>query len=107
MRKILIQLVVLLTALSSCQQQKDPSASNSPMVSLEEGFMDPPVSVRPKGYWDWMNGNFDLDRLTTELEEAKAQGMAGFDIFDIGAVSNPDGIVPAGPAFMGGIVFND
>ena len=27
--------------------------------------------------------------------------MAGFDIFDIGAVSNPDGIVPDGPAFMG------
>jgi len=101
MRKILIQLLVLLSLLSSCQLQKDPSASDAPMVSLEEGFMDPPVSVRPKGYWDWMNGNFDLARLTAELEEAKAQGMAGFDIFDIGAVSNTDGIVPAGPAFMG------
>ena len=75
MRKILIQLVVILTALSSCQQQKDPSANDASVVSLEEGFKDPPVSVRPKGYWDWMNGNFDLSRLTTELEEAKAQGM--------------------------------
>ena len=90
---------VLLIAFTSCQLQKD--GLDSAMNSLEEGFKDPPVSVRPKGYWDWMNGNFDLPRLTTELEEAKAQGMAGFDIFDIGAVSNPDGIVPAGPAFMG------
>ena len=101
MRKIFIQLAILLTTLNSCQQQEDPSGLDSPKVSLEEGFKDPPVSVRPKGYWDWMNGNFDLSRLTYELEEAKAQGMAGFDIFDIGAVSNPDGIVPAGPAFMG------
>ena len=101
MRKLFSQFIILLITISSCQQQIDTSSSNESMVSLENGFKDPPVSVRPKGYWDWMNGNFDLDRLTTELEEAKAQGMAGFDIFDIGAVSNPDGIVPAGPPFMG------
>jgi len=79
----------------------ESEASDSALISLEDGFKNPPVSVRPKGYWDWMNGNFDLTRLTYELEQAKAQGMAGFDIFDIGAVSNPEGIVPAGPAFMG------
>jgi hypothetical protein len=101
MKKMQIQLLVLLIVLTSCQQQKDGAGDDAPMISLKEGFTDPPVSVRPKGYWDWMNGNFDLARLTTELEEAKAQGMAGFDIFDIGAVSNPDGIVPAGPPFMG------
>ncbi|KPL14377.1 MAG: hypothetical protein AMS26_11000 [Bacteroides sp. SM23_62] len=101
MRKKIIPLAVLLIASTSCQQQKDTSSLDSPMISLEEGFKDPPLSVRPKGYWDWMNGNFDLSRLTYELEEAKAQGMAGFDIFDIGAVSNPEGMVPAGPAFMG------
>jgi len=101
MKKIIIQLAVLLIAFTSCQDKKDSSKFDSSLISLEEGFKDPPVSVRPKGYWDWMNGNFDLPRLTYELEEAKAQGMAGFDIFDIGAVSNPGGIVPAGPEFMG------
>jgi hypothetical protein len=100
MGKTILQLAVLLIAFTGCQQP-DPSRYNASQISLEEGFKDPPVSVRPKGYWDWMNGNFDLDRLTYELEEAKAQGMAGFDIFDIGAVSNPGGMVPAGPAFMG------
>lgn len=88
-------------AITGCQQQKDPSRPGASMTSLEEGFKDPPVSVRPKGYWDWMNGNFDLPRLTYELEQAKAQGMAGFDIFDIGVPGNQGDIVPAGPAFMG------
>ena len=101
MRKIIVQLIAFVIAFTSCQQEKDLSRFDASMISLEEGFKDPPVSVRPKGYWDWMNGKFDLSRLTYELEEAKAQGMAGFDIFDIGAVSNPDGIVPAGPEFMG------
>ena len=87
--------------MTGCLDQTGPVTQGSASGSLEEGFKDPPVSVRPKGYWDWMNGNFNLERLTYELEEAREQGMAGFDIFDIGAVSNPGGIVPAGPPFMG------
>ena len=101
MKQIFTHLLVLTILLPGCQQKNDRMGPETSQIALEEGFVDPPVSVRPKGYWDWMNGNFDLGRLTFELEEAKAQGMAGFDIFDIGAVSNPDGIVPAGPPFMG------
>ena len=85
--------------IAACNEQKSPSGADADLVTLSEGFVDPPVSVRPKGYWDWMNGNFDLERLTIELEEAKAQGMAGYDFFDIGAVESPE-MVPAGPAFM-------
>ncbi len=101
MRKTIVQLIAILMAFTGCQLEKDHSRFDASMISLEEGFTDPPVSVRPKGYWDWMNGNFDLARLTYELEEAKAQGMAGFDIFDIGVPENQGDIVPAGPAFMG------
>ena len=101
MKPKLISLAIWLILCPACKKQMISEASDSALISLEEGFKNPPVSVRPKGYWDWMNGNFDLARLTYELEEAKAQGMAGFDIFDIGAVSNPGGIVPAGPEFMG------
>lgn len=101
MKPTLIALVIWLIICSACQHQMKSEASDSELISLEDGFRNPPLSVRPKGYWDWMNGNFDLSRLSYELEEAKAKGMAGFDIFDIGAISNPDGIVPAGPEFMG------
>jgi hypothetical protein len=101
MKPTFISLAIWLIVCSACQHQMKSEASDSALISLEDGFNNPPVSVRPKGYWDWMNGNFDLARLTYELEQAKEQGMAGFDIFDIGAVSNPGGIVPAGPEFMG------
>jgi hypothetical protein len=101
MGKLIIWPALIFLTLTACHHQPGNPGSGPSMPSLEEGFRDPPLSVRPKGYWDWMNGNFDLDRLTRELEEARAQGMAGYDIFDIGAVSNPGGIVPAGPAFMG------
>ena len=101
MKPTLISLTIWLVLCSACQHQKTSEAPDSALISLEEGFTNPPVKVRPKGYWDWMNGNFDLARLTYELEQAKEQGMAGFDIFDIGAVSNPGGMVPAGPEFMG------
>ncbi len=101
MKTIVIPLAILLIVCTGCHDHMKSEASGSELISLEDGFKNPPVSVRPKGYWDWMNGNFDLPRLTYELEQAKAQGMAGFDIFDIGAVSNPDGMVPAGPEFMG------
>ncbi|MFO7933431.1 MAG: glycosyl hydrolase [Bacteroidales bacterium] len=101
MQKSAIFLFLILLAISGCQAPETPSGSEPAPVSPEEGFRDPPLQVRPKGYWDWINGNFDLERLTVELEKAKAQGMAGYDIFDIGAVSNPGDMVPAGPAFMG------
>ena len=47
-----------------------------------------------------MNGNVNLPRLTYELEEYKAKGFAGLDIFDIGA-EDPNKVVPAGNKFLG------
>jgi hypothetical protein len=38
--------------------------------------------------------------MTREMEEARALGMRGFEIWDIG-VYRPVGMVPAGPAFLG------
>jgi hypothetical protein len=50
--------------------------------------------------WDWTNGNFSLSQITRELEEAKAKGMGGFDIWDVGTFVDEKKIVPAGPSFM-------
>ena len=65
-----------------------------------EAFMDPPLEARPGAYWCWLNGHVDHERITREMEEAKALGMRGFEIWDIG-VYRPIGMVPAGPAFLG------
>ena len=67
----LIPLSALMITLSSCQQHTDTTGPGSQMISLEKGFADPPVSVRPKGYWDWMNGNFDLYLPFPELQTRK------------------------------------
>jgi hypothetical protein len=65
-----------------------------------EAFMNPPLEARPGAYWCWLNGHVDHERMTREMEEAKALGMRGFEIWDIG-VYRPIGMVPAGPAFLG------
>jgi pimeloyl-ACP methyl ester carboxylesterase len=76
-----------------------PAAGREPMAAL---FQEPPIEARPGAFWDWMNGNVDLDRMTYELEEMKAKGMSGVEIWDIGVISPiPEAPIPAGPAFLG------
>lgn len=65
-------------------------------------FADPPIEARPGAYWTWLNGNVDLAQITRELEEIKAKGMSGAEIWDIGVIHpHPDMTVAAGPAFLG------
>ena len=75
-----------------------PAAEREPSAAL---FQDPPMEARPGAFWDWMNGNVDLDRITYELEEMKAKGMSGVEIWDIGVIHPiPEEPIPAGPAFL-------
>ena len=63
-------------------------------------FADPPLPARPGAYWAWVNGRFDRKQLTRELEDARAKGLSGFEVFDVGTTGRgPE--VPAGPTFMG------
>ena len=63
-------------------------------------FVNPPLEARPGAYWCWLNGHVDHEQMTREMEEAKALGMRGFEIWDVGVI-RPVGIVPVGPAFLG------
>ncbi len=64
-------------------------------------FINPPIDARPGAYWVWLNGNVDRAQLTHELEEMKAKGMSGAEIWDIGLTTpNPDMPVPVGPAYL-------
>jgi len=65
------------------------------------GFMNPPVCARPGAFWAWLEGHVSLDRITYELEEMKAKGMGGADIWDVHAYINPNQMIPAGPTFLG------
>jgi hypothetical protein len=68
---------------------------------LSRGFADPGNGARPKAYWNWLNGDVQLNSLTYDLEEAKAKGLGGLLMWDTEAMRNPGGMVPAGPPFMG------
>ncbi|WP_336516794.1 glycosyl hydrolase [Pollutibacter soli] len=78
---------------------KTPAQKKS--STTESEFLNPPLIARPKALWPWVNGNFSLAQITYELTEAKAKGMAGFDIWDCGILVDPDKAVPAGPPFLG------
>ena len=78
-------------------------ASTSPRhdVITEDGFMTPPLGARPGAFWAWLEGHVSLDRITYELEQMKAKGMSGADIWDVHAYINPNQMIPAGPTFLG------
>jgi len=66
---------------------------------LEEIFRNPPHDAKPRGYWVWPHGNFDYAAIKHELQEFKAKGLGGVDIFDLG-IADPKDVIPSGPAFM-------
>jgi len=69
---------------------------------LEAGFQDPPVTARPRGMWVWPNGIASPSRITYELEEFKAKGMGGVEIWDVEMHVDTENVVPDGPRFMEG-----
>jgi hypothetical protein len=73
----------------------DPDADE-----VHDGFVDPPAAARPGAYWCWLNGNVSAAQITRDLEEMKAKGMGGAEIWDVQAMRNPGNFIPAGPAFM-------
>lgn len=77
----------------------NPAAAHELSQAL---FQDPPLDARPGAYWVWLNGNADQAEITRELEEMKAKGMSGAEIWDIGVINPDPGMkVPVGPTFLG------
>lgn len=64
-------------------------------------FADPPVEARTGCYWAWLNGSITKEQITRDLEEMARGGLRGGEIWDVAAAADPDGRVPAGPAFLG------
>jgi hypothetical protein len=64
-------------------------------------FTEPPLNARPGSFWDWLNGAITREQITRDLEAMKTGGMRGGEIWDVAAMADPDGRVPAGPAFLG------
>ena len=67
---------------------------------LEIGFRTPPPSAGIRCFWWWLNGNVTTEAITRDLEEMKAKGYTGANIFDAdGSSQQKNNPAPAGPAF--------
>ena len=69
--------------------------------SLSEIFHTPPDSVKPSGYWWWLNGNVDKEAITRDLEEFKAKGLGAVLLVSSGNFPNPSEF--EGNAFLGDV----
>ncbi|MEN8193481.1 MAG: glycosyl hydrolase [Bacteroidota bacterium] len=94
--KIFSIFLIVVFLIVGCVSEHEKSLSK-----LEKGFFDPPNSAKPKGYWCLVNGNFDLEQMTKELKEFKEKGIGTLDIWDVAGWVDPEGVIPAGPPFMG------
>ena len=98
MRQVFPRILALMMTVT-CSGNGFAQTSND--SELAAGFRDPGNAARPRAYWNWLNGDVSLPDLTRDLEEAKAKGMGGLEMWDTEAMRNPGGFVPAGPPFMG------
>ncbi len=113
-----IRLIVLAAiALQSCDRSSHAPASGDPSSRYSSqnlqgsaraedrlspsAFADPPVEARPGCFWAWLNGSITREQITRDLEAMARGGLRGGEIWDVAAAADPDGRVPAGPAFLG------
>ena len=93
----MIKILTLLTVLSLVMIQ---SKTGEKEIS-KDIFVNPSKEYRPLAFWPWLNGFVDTTRMVYELEQMKEKGMRGAFIWDVGALSDPQKMIPAGPAFLG------
>ena len=97
----LSSLYLMVVATACCFMHCETGDEKQLESLLEEGFSNPSTEYRALALWPWLNGYVDTVKLVYELEEMKYKGMRGAIIWDIGALADPDKMIPVGPSFLG------
>ena len=78
---VCLGILLVLPTFHTCHNGKmDEQASSSYGISTEglrEGFLHPPDEDRPWIYWINMDGHFNMEGITTDLEAMKEAGLGG------------------------------
>ena len=45
--------------------------------ALEDGFVTPPDSAKPRTWWHWLGGHISREGITADLESMKRVGLGG------------------------------
>lgn len=69
-------LILFVFALSSSQKADEIK------TNLEQGFINPPSSAKPRVWWHWMNGNISKEGIKADLEWMQRIGIGGFQNFE-------------------------
>ncbi|MCX6872645.1 MAG: glycosyl hydrolase [Verrucomicrobia bacterium] len=101
MKSIITLLIFAATQTYSASAPVSFDQAPDTIRTLTDGFQNLGNEARPRAYWNWLNGAVTHAALTRDLEEAKAKGLGGLEMWDTEAMQNPGGFVPAGPPFMG------
>jgi hypothetical protein len=76
--------LLLIISIPSAHAQRNISKVQSREgSSLENDFLNPPVSARPYVWWHWLGSNFSKEGITKDLEAMKSAGVGGATIFNI------------------------
>ena len=76
MAKYLLSLGLCLVTLAGCASHKRPGP-------LEQGFISPPQSAKPRTWWHWVSGNVSKEGITADLEAMKRIGVGGAQMFSV------------------------
>ena len=82
----LIILLVLTSILYSCKQTDRGQMISAPGISMEnlrEGFFNPPDDARPWVYWINMDGHFNMEGITADLEAIRDAGLGGILFMEV------------------------
>lgn len=77
----IVSLVSPAFAIETC---RNLSSASSTTLS-ESTFLNPPFSSGVYTWWHWMNGNITKEGITRDLEAMKANGIAGYQLFEAGS----------------------
>lgn len=77
----------MLHAMPALAGEQAQGTSAPETKNLEAEFRDPPVEVRPRVWWHWVNGNITADGLVKDLQWMKRVGIGGAQAFDANLAS--------------------
>lgn len=90
LRCLLVLFLVFFTTALFSQNEKQAITT----LSLDEVFVQPPVSTKPSVYWYWISNNISREGIKKDLQAMANIGIGGVNIAQISYKDSPVGNVP-------------
>ena len=92
MKKIILLLFCLTLILVSCKNQNSEQHLSKEIITLEEGFKNPPLASKPRTWYHINSGNASKEGFTKDLKAIKEAGIGGVLVFNV-SMGLPEGDV--------------